>query len=316
MFALTLARGNRKGWLAHLVHEAIDASSEFSAMLDAAAPEYPSFAKLRAAAAAPSNGGVSIFDTCYFKRRPLVDRAGLRQSLRYLHGDDDDAARILIVRGDRYSGKSYTSDFIHHLGTHLGFRTRRVKLLEQTAEKKELTPQMLADAIVAEMKLPADLPNVEHDSVAWWKTYWLDALAKNLYGSEETWWIVIDDFPQVNVSDAVYEFIDAMARKVDESLDSLRLILIGFDRELPEELEPVIEIERTQPITDVHLVDYFAQFLRDHVSAIDAEAAPQVIANAVKVVRDEMSKRDERNRLVGMMAGIARQSRALMRGEV
>jgi hypothetical protein len=309
-----LDRANRHAWLPNLVDETSHANEGFAEDFDAAVREYPALSTVRRPPAAATKGdGVSIFDVCYFKRRPFVDRRRLRRLLPLLHRMDDETVRILLVQGEPYSGKSYTADFIQHLSVHLGFRVRRVELLKH-ATGRELTPEILGRAIVDEMKLAEAMPPVERDQVAWWTTYYLSWLARNLRDTGDTWWIVIDDFAQVNVPRAVYEFIEVLALELDRSLDSIRLVLVGFDRDLPEKLVPILKVDRTEPITETHLVDYFAQFLHDHVPAVDAGEAPRVIAEAVRSVRDEMSKREPRNRLVGMMATIVREIDRL-RGE-
>jgi hypothetical protein len=311
IISLALDKANRRRWLAKLVERAIEKNCEFRDGFAAAMGECPKLAALQQVRpAAPQEAAPSVFDTYFFKRRPFVNRGRLRRSLRSLHEDGDDAARILIVRGDRYSGKSYTVDLIRYLSDQLDFRVQRVELLKLSAGR-ELTPEILGRAVIEEMKLAEPMPEVEHDQVAWWTTHYLSWLVRNLRDAGDSWWIVVDDFTQVSVSRAVQEFIEEMALKIDDSLSSLRLILVGFDHDLPEKLEPIIEVDQTEPITAGHLVDYFAQFLRDHVPAVDAGAAPRVIADAVKTVRDEMSKREPRNRLVGMMAAIVRESRRL-----
>ena len=233
-------------------------------------------------------------DECYVDRYPLVNRTDLRGKLRA--ATSLKSKRILLVKGDRYSGKSHTLTHLRHVARSLEVPLAEIPLLRY-ATGKEVQPEDFGPPIASALKVP--LPEQLDKKPARWSVNFLDWLAGQL-GPRQPLWVAIDDFEpekiKVPLSQPVEELITMLAESVAERMTSTRLFLINYDKDLSSKVKPHLERETVPAITDSDLIDFFLLFYRDHMpspdddDAIAADAARRVARVLGKISNDAATR--------------------------
>ena len=235
--------------------------------------------------AAPRRAQAAPYDACFVESHPFVDRGPLRGLLRNLHAPKPTALkkpRILVIRGDTKSGKSHTKYLINHLAGQYGFEKAIVDLASNGGDVSRPT---VARSIGAQMRL-SGVPQPGTEQLTRWALNFFDDFVGQIGNS--AWWLVMDDFEHVSVSDALAEFINELATKINMSLPNVRLILIGYKRELPESVGRIVATETTGPISDENLAEFFIQFYEEYGPDLDEDAVAGRIAEHVPKIRSKM----------------------------
>ncbi|PYQ25968.1 MAG: hypothetical protein DMF56_25975 [Acidobacteria bacterium] len=206
------------------------------------------------------------YAVCFADNRPFVNRIPLRQTLRILTMG---GPRILVVRGEPRSGKTYTSNLIKYLARQFGFELVRIDLVRYAAGQ-DVSPVDLGTAIASQMGF-AGAPAPGNEQLARWTVAYFDWFVGQLRSSAaqaKTWWVVIDGFQSVSVPLAVDDFVDEFCARVDEALLSVRVVLISYERDLPVEMAPIVTEDKTAPITVDDLTSFFLKFYSEHLPAV------------------------------------------------
>ena len=227
-----------------------------------------------------------FFDACEADRYPLVDRADLRNALRDVAAED--GPRILLVRGDRHSGKSHTLHHLRHVARQLEVPLAEIQFRLYSPIDHKLLGGIIAAA--AQLQIP-DYFDEKH-----WTMSFLNWLGPELASRQRRLWIAIDDFEAEYLNNVPLDrdarfFIVNLADRVGGAMPDARLFLINYDEEakLPDSAKPRIVDENTPVITDADLVRFFVAFARDHVPLQDdAETAKKAVARA-KAVQNAMN---------------------------
>jgi len=254
----------------------------FIAAFEAKKPNNPDVkafvSSLTVAVAAAANP----YGVCFADNRPFVNRSTLRVTLRSLITG---GPRILVVRGEPRSGKTYTGNLIKYLASNVGFEVVTVNLVKYAAGR-DVSPVDIGDALARQMGLGKP-PELGNEQLSRWTLAYFDWLVGQLRprdGGAKTWWIVIDGFQSISVPQAVNDFIDELAARVDATLLSTRVTLISYERELPAEVGPIIAEDVTSEITVDDLSDFFMQFYREqkpHMAEFEDHATTHAAEIAV-----------------------------------
>lgn len=229
-----------------------------------------------------------FYDDCYPNGEPLVNRRELRAKLRSAGGDD--AKRILLVKGDRYTGKSHALRHIRHVSTKLGIPLAEFALREY-ATGEEVRPYDFGPAIADALGRP--LPQHLDAKVSRWSLNFLNWLGYQVAPNRDRLWLVFDDFEKeklkVVLPDSIYEFIQMLADRVAGRLASVRLFLINYDRELPGEVSFHLDREDVPGIHEDDIADFFLDFYRDYLPPTDIQKAATDSAERARVVAAKMA---------------------------
>ncbi|MGW0120488.1 trypsin-like peptidase domain-containing protein [Streptomyces sp. NPDC003327] len=170
----------------------------------------------------------------------FLDRAELREKLRGFVSDPEQT--VLVVDGPPDSGRSYTYEFIRHLGQHCGFRPVRVVLTRTT------TAARLVERLAAFVAGPG------HDGIAVNPTRLNDPLPSyedavhrvvaRATAADERFWLVLDDCDRLDPNSDVWDCVGVLARAIYEHTPvrtetAPRLVLLGYAtsaRQLPYEV--------------------------------------------------------------------------------
>jgi hypothetical protein len=268
---------NAEGWIVRLIDEL--------------AARYPTHGDLQALSASlprsDESSAVDPLGACYIDNRPFVNRGQLRATLRSILTDH--GPRILIVRGERRSGKTYTVHLIKHLSQHLGFEVVHINLVPYAAVR-DISAVDIGRAIAAQLGL-AGVPEIGNEQMSRWTlSYfnWLTGQLRARAAQARPWWVVVDGFESVSVPMAVQDFIDELAVRIDDTLRNVRAVLIGYDWRLPFALDPTVAIDTTSAITVEDLSAFFLQFYLEQRPHLDAAERMNRAAEHVREVLERV----------------------------
>ena len=175
------------------------------------------------------------FRTCVLKNgtEAFIDRQDLRETLRRFIADPHKF--ILLVDGEPGSGRSYTYNFLRHIGQHSGFRPVRVTLSHTATAAKVV--RRLADFVADPQEGAAPLNPTELndllpsiDEAAHW-------VAGRATAVEERFWLVLDECDKLDPSSDVWDFIGQLGMAIYEHAavrgdQAPRLVLLGYGRSM------------------------------------------------------------------------------------
>jgi len=243
---------------------------------------------------------VEPYDVCYLHGRPFVDRTSLRNRLRELKGESElKRPRILVIRGGEKTGKSHSLQLINHVANSFGFQSVYVDLMRIPLDNtQDISPVAIGANIVRQMKLK-DMPLPGNEQLSRWPAVFFSWLAGELRDDPREWWIVIDGFASVRVSQDVYDFIDDLAHSIEsiEPFCNCRIVLISYDDALLVEHALIVERDVTEAIDASHIALFFAQFYRDFGLGDDDEAAQHRISEELRIVLDMIDAEPPTKRL-------------------
>jgi len=221
-----VGKAQDEGWLGRLLEEAV-------ALRPAAADLAQLRAELNEAVIAER---MDHFAACrLLGHNYMVDRGPLRAKLQHLAASEE-GIHILKVQGPSKSGKSHTFQLIRYLAERVGgFKMIFVDLAElSSAVGRDLLPEDLGEEIVLQMNLSGVMPARQNELDSRWVRRFVAWLTGELQGRDDFYWIVLDSFTNTLVPAGVYELIQRLAEQVEANLSQVRLILLGYDRDLPD----------------------------------------------------------------------------------
>ena len=235
--------------------------------------------------ARPLPVGVSHFDVCRLAGSYLmVDRAGLRASLRSIN--EPLGNRILVVTGEKKSGKSHSVQLITYLNEVLG--TFSYVPIDLEAFKRMLGPDRvieptdIVEQLVKGLRYDLDFSRKEDEEQ--WSRWILDFCNNFEIAALEDpkhRWVVIDAFNSVLVTQAVFDLIKELSIRISKTLPRFRLVLIGYDQTFPSSVQPIVTTERIEPIGYRHLVQFFADALTQASIAVDEGKLESAVEDAL-----------------------------------
>ncbi|WP_438489378.1 AAA family ATPase [Streptomyces sp. S186] len=226
-----------------------------------------------------------VFRTCVLQQDTgaFIGREDLRETLRGLVAAGGKS--VLLVDGVPGSGRSYTYQFLRHLGSHKGFRPARVTLSDTYTGAQVL--RRLAEYVVDPRAgtqwlgptLPGDGPPTLAEVAR--RVISLAATAETRY------WLVLDDCDRLDPLSDVWEVINELAKAIYEYADPdrvPRLVLLGYGRtmhQLPDELQGILCWDTARIIDPPELRRFFDQCFRESPPARLDDADPAEIDGLV-----------------------------------
>jgi hypothetical protein len=207
--------------------------------------------------AAPLRTVTSPFDEVLLESgRLFVNRRELRNHLLEL--TDPAGTPILLVDGERQSGKTFSYYLINHVAPCKGYAVSRFMM------GRLPKPDELADEILSRIGVNKLLPPIGVESAERWAEKLADIVARAIEERAVPRILVFDEFSDTPLPDGTTSFIVRLVKYSDEEMRRhLRVVLMRFRAALPSELD------------DIALRDYVKPF-----SATDMAAAVMQIAKA------------------------------------
>lgn len=231
---------------------------------------------------------------------PFLDRMELRQAVRQVlpkHG-----APILIVRGSKQSGKSYTAEFAAWLSgaldqdeqhTDVRFKVAVVPILARNATM--WTPRAVTERILSDMGRSLKPPDLlPPDGFAHLQGLCTWLLAEATPG--ERWWWIIDGACGDNVPDDTESLVLALAERVSQGSvrERVRLVVLDWPADsLPGIPTPKVRVEQlSEPdaIGDIDVKEYLESLLNE----ISDEVDPGKVERLTKRVLQDVPRGQDR----------------------
>lgn len=236
--------------------------------------------------------------------RVLVDREPLRTAATLLEntpGSGKPVKSIMVVKGPRMSGRSWSLEYISYLNTtRRSFELVWVDLedLETSiAEDAELDPQDLGLSIATQMHLDmTHWPARVNEKDERWARRYCEWLKGELTGKQALYWIVVDSFDKMLLPDGIYILISELAKWIRVNLQMLRLVLLSYDKEddLPANVRPDVAPVSTGAISDLELLAFFTRLYDERKRRFDIDFSPTDVANSVAEVKRQVDFSNER----------------------
>jgi Effector-associated domain 1 len=229
------------------------------------------------------------YNACLLRaKRVFINRRGLRQALKEL--GTPDGPRVLVVTGERATGKTYTHEMISHLASRIQGHRPPVYVDLDVYQYK---PVELAEAIGHRMGRPDidTIPKQYDDQSPRWNEKLCDWLVGGVTRDQPNiWWFVLDGFRKKTALPEMVDFIEKLAVLVERSVTRLRLVLLNYTQLLPDNIDSVVGRDRIEPIGRSDLESFFQQISRERAQPYDDEELRNVIDEILTQVEDKVTR--------------------------
>ncbi|MEU6297782.1 effector-associated domain EAD1-containing protein [Streptomyces erythrochromogenes] len=211
--------------------------------------------------------------------RAFIDRAELRGTLRDMLTVS--GGRVLIVDGDRGSGKTWTWYLLYHVLEHHG-----------------ITPYKIDFSSYAEPVTVADIASELGDQLGWGlgpgdSLATEDAQARRVVNRAKWWmrgrpdpqdfWLVFDGMARTALTPAALRLVELLAEAVadGETGKHLSVVLIAYEGQLRPSAEPCVWRTSLGPIHVADLREFFYSVARHAGRVLEADAAAQLVTQVL-----------------------------------
>jgi hypothetical protein len=193
---------------------------------------------------------------CFPQGRAMVDRGDLRLCLPKLNTK----RKILLIKGPRTSGRTYSYRLIQHFAEKLpDTKATRINLADW-ANPEDCTPQALTKAVLHSLGMSTDGIDSAYDSSAepYRRALGLRTwLAGRLRHDCTKYWIVFDSIDHLSYPSETFELIRGLAQQVDEGNPSnVWIVVLGYQKELGTLSDLILE-EELQTIQENEIRTFF-----------------------------------------------------------
>jgi hypothetical protein len=240
---------DQEGWAWELVDKAIEAAP-LSAHLKTFTAAYPVYD--------PGKGPRPIMDylMAHMLRggRCFIDRTDLREKLKQLRAAD---SRVLIVTGDRLSGKTYTAELINFLCD----KTANYKAIHADLDRYPFDAYSLTEHLGSQMGLdPLSIPKQDQEQMTRWILRLCDWITARIVNPGNLiYWFVFDGFRQQPLLPDARELISELALRAEGNIKQCRIVLLNYTEQLPLQINDYVLREQVKSIGRAELCEFFNQ---------------------------------------------------------
>ncbi len=246
---------------------------------------------------------------------PFLNRKITRQVIEYFSYSlistvDPAGIRVLVVKGPKNSGKTYTYNYIRYINTCLAELNFKVVWIDVKKHFSghfgplELTRAILDQVNPGWKEQQVQLPELDNEQPARWIQQLCGLITEQIVFMNMVHVIVIDGLGEQTVNGAATVTVP-ISREVIEmvmqltmiatgsqlphlSNDMMRMVLLGFNQPVLNFMNRV-RVDEIQPINAADLKEYFLNFAMVHKKEIDPDALQQMVNKvlAADVAADE-----------------------------
>jgi hypothetical protein len=269
----------QEGWVWSLVdkaHEAVPLSLSLNAFI-AAYPEYD-----------PTKVAASIADhlMAHLLRggRCFIDRTDLRGKLGQLRSAD---SRVLIVTGDRRTGKTYTRELINFLCD----KTANYRAIIADLDRSPFDALGLAEHLGAQLGLDREtIPKQDQEQKTRWTLRLCDWLTSPIVGSPNTiYWFVFDGFREQPLLPDARDLLSELALRAELNFKQVRIVLLNYREDLPIDITDYVLREEVKMIGRDELFEFFNQINNDYGKKLTDTDLSMKVDVIIKSVDDAMA---------------------------
>jgi hypothetical protein len=294
MLMKVVKHADQAGWLPDLLDKAV---AKFSNNLALQA--------LRAELIVP-NGAVpgNPWSVCMIRGdQAFIDRRDLRDHMCEL--EKPGGRRILIVKGEERTGKSYTRQFVTHRVDTIGERPIVIDLAELHRNRRgeRVMPDDVARSLCNLLGIaPGFVLAKEDEQYARWSLDFCQRLSGHLANWPTRVWIIVDEFNSVVLPESTLGLFNQLATHVESMMTQIRLVLLGYGKALPPiEVDEWAYQEEALPISDEELLKFFRQIYASRRAIIDEN---DVVTSTALVWTRIQATDPFRNKAIGCEAAI------------
>lgn len=195
---------------------------------------------------------------------PVLGRTTLQKQLGSMAGED--GARLMLVRGGAGSGKTFTTQIIREFMRPLQHMVLDVTGTDLLNKKpgQALSDLRLRIGMSVEVPVPGqDLTTRPAEIGRHLVSGFYAGLREKLHpmtanaGVPMQLWLVFDGFNEHTLGDDIHEMIAELLRQMGD-VQRLRIVLLGYDRELPSGAADLAESEDISPLTHADVLAHLA----------------------------------------------------------
>ncbi|HEX5601081.1 MAG TPA: hypothetical protein VFX63_00980, partial [Pyrinomonadaceae bacterium] len=188
------------------------------------------------------------------------DRKDLRAALKELRSAN--GPRVLVVTGERVSGKSYTNELIAFLGE----RTPKNKTIYMNLDKYVYEAPNLTEMIGLQMGMDTTkIPQQQDEQKARWVQRLVGWILNRIVNpGDTTYWFVFDGFREQTLLPETKDWIDELAVQAETNVPQCRVVLLNYQETLPFQISDYISREEIKPIGREELIEFFGLLNVDH----------------------------------------------------
>jgi hypothetical protein len=194
-------------------------------------------------------------------RQILIDRQNLRNALQEL--ESDLGPRVLVVNGERASGKTYSSELIYYLAHNANPKHTVIPVdLDTDVQEPDALVQFIADRMGRDS---STIPGPEQEQkmrLALRLANWLTNQIINTGPS--SYWFVFDGFRERTVLTETKALIEELAIRAHTTLRQCRVVLINYTEVLPARVRNAAGREQISQIGEQELVEFLKWFNRSN----------------------------------------------------
>jgi hypothetical protein len=271
-----LKRAELDRWTWDLIRAAI-AANPGSQKLDEFIRKYPFYSPAKPPPA------IDPYRTPFvLAKQVLIDREELRAALEELQKSD--GPRVLVVTGERASGKTYSCELVYYLAND--FNPAHVAVYVDL-DKDVREPDALAETIVRQMgREVGKIPDRERDQKMRYALRLCDWITTHVRSAgPATYWLVFDGFRERIVLTETKELIEDLAVRAQTTLRQCRIVLLNYTDILPPQIKNAAGKEHIKRIERTELVQFFEQVNEMHANkytSLELEGKVDVIIQEVE----------------------------------
>jgi hypothetical protein len=213
------------------------------------------------------------------RRLPFVDRDDVKATIEEMA--DSTGWCGLVVTGPTRVGKTYCREYLafRRAGSWRTDRFAQVVLDQErdyTMAPVEVARRLALGIARTAAEPPPRLPGQKDERWAADLAVWVAGKADE---SGARVWIVLDGFDREGILGENHDFIEALAREA-ANRSNLRVILLGYTRGLPDDIERNVQRQRLDYLTPANLEQFFDHLdrrcaYRNHPACVELRAAAE-----------------------------------------
>jgi hypothetical protein len=218
-------------------------------------------------------------------QRFFINRVDFRVALRDLSKSDGE--RVLVINGERGSGKTYSREMINYLTEVLDDH----KALYVDLDMFEYRPDDLAATIGRQMgRDVTTMPKQYDEQVSRWTHNLCDWIFEDFIKNERfTWWFVFDGFRQRLLQPETRDLIGELATRAEGPVRQCRLVLLNYTEMLPADIDCFIKRETIRSIGREDLIPFFNHLFSVKGRALTAAETEYIVDEVIAQVDEKIA---------------------------
>lgn len=192
--------------------------------------------------------------------RFFINRKHLRKALTVMKTGD--GPRVLVVTGDRLSGKTYTRELITYF-TEKTPKNRAIYVdLDRLVYEAPTLTQEVGQLLGMDV---SNIPQQEDEQNARWVKRlcgWI--IARIVNPGDVTYWFIFDGFREQTLLPETRDWIEELVLQSETNLQNCRVVLLNYNEVLPLQINDYVCREKIEPIRPDDVVAFLEQLNIDH----------------------------------------------------